>query len=241
MALPVNRTLESLRLELSGRLGFAATGVGSGANLTVLNSFLRNAQWQLYWAFDWKQLKKAFDLNSTSTPMLGINQQFIDYPDDCNPDRILSMASSGAVTLSQPSLDPMREGIELQQRNSNITDRPRYYELRDQIEIWPKTHVAGYAIRMEYVKRLTRFNVDGDKTSLPAEKDDLILLHALANAKGHYRQSDAQAYAGQLNTALGRVRMKEAPANKSYVRGITNRSDPYESLPVAAGGISTIT
>lgn len=237
MALPTNRNLGDLRLELSARLGFASTGNASGPKQAVLNSFLQNAQDQLYYAFDWKQLKKVFTFNASSTPSLGQSQQYIDYPDDVNPDRILEMSSKGINTTD---FDPMQEGIDLSHRNTTTTDRPRRYALRDQIEIWPVTDQSGYTIRMEYIKRLSAFTQDSHATSLPVEKDGLIFLHALANAKGHYRHPDAQAYAGQLNTFLGRLRSKESP-NSRYIRGVFPDSpDPYYPRPVAQGGISSI-
>lgn len=228
-------------MELSGRCGFAATGSSSGPKTAVLNSFLRNAQWQIYWTFDLNQMKEVFVFNASSDPSLGQDQQYIDYPDNLNPSRVLSMASSGAVTLSTPNLQPMKEGIGLSLRNSRIRDRPRNYELRSQMEIWPVTDQAGYSIRMEYVKRLERFTVDSDQTSIPAEHDDLILLHAIANAKAHYRHPDASGYVGQLNSSMRRIAAKEA-TSEIFVRGeIPDLTDTQHKVPLAQGGIENIT
>ena len=51
MALPTARNLGSLRQELRDRLGFAAFGSQAGINTALLDSFLRQAQEQLYWEY----------------------------------------------------------------------------------------------------------------------------------------------------------------------------------------------
>ena len=50
------RTLEALRTELSARLGMGGMGASGGASLSLLNSFLRNGQDQLYRMQDWRHL-----------------------------------------------------------------------------------------------------------------------------------------------------------------------------------------
>ena len=51
MALPTARNLGSLRQELRDRLGFASFGSQAGINTAILDSFLRQAQEQLYWEY----------------------------------------------------------------------------------------------------------------------------------------------------------------------------------------------
>jgi hypothetical protein len=46
----------------------------------------------------------------------------------------------------------------------------------------------------------------------------MILLHALANAKAHYRQPDAKTYEGQLNALLGSLRTQSFSSNGVYRR-----------------------
>jgi hypothetical protein len=47
----------------------------------------------------------------------------------------------------------------------------------------------------------------------------MILLHALANAKAHYRQPDAATYQGQLNTLLATLRGQSFGSNGVYRQG----------------------
>ena len=67
------RTLGELESELLARLGMGAQGA-NGAAQTLLRSFLRNGQSQLYWAQDWKHLIDYADKS------LGVDQNLLDYP-----------------------------------------------------------------------------------------------------------------------------------------------------------------
>ena len=78
----INRQLGDLRAELLVRLGFGAAGSASVTNSAIIDSFLRSAQEQLYWQFEWAELR-TFDEQTT-----GIDQRFYNYPADCEVERI---------------------------------------------------------------------------------------------------------------------------------------------------------
>ncbi len=221
MALPSNPTLGSMRSELRDRLGYRAQS--QGVLITSLNSYLRNAQYQLYWHVEWKLLK------TTKEVTVGNGQINYDYEDDCNPDRILSFWSD-VVPQSPVNWYPMHEGIELEHYNSGLnSDRPRRFELRDQIEIWPPPDSTGYKFRYEYIKRLNPFTQDTHTLTVP--DDGAVFLHALANAKAHYKQPDAAGYAGQLRSLMDKLRAKKA-GNKVYQRGRSTNQPPDMVRPL---------
>ena len=87
MALPTKRNLGDMRQELRDRLGFAATGRQAGPNTSIMNSFLRNGQVQLYWQFDWPLLKRVDKTTNTNQ-----GQVLYDLPDDVDPDRLVNIA-----------------------------------------------------------------------------------------------------------------------------------------------------
>ena len=58
---------------------------------------------------------------------------------------------------------------------------------------------------------------DNDRASLD---DGLIFLHALTNAKLHYKQADGEAYANQLNAMLAKLK------GKSRGQAVVSRGDP---------------
>lgn len=180
------RTLGELRAELSRRLGFGAQG-SAGINAGLLDSFLQNAQAQLYSQFDWRHLIN-YDEKVT-----GVGQVLYDWAADCDPTRVREVAVLDAVWM------PMQEGINWAMRSvADSRSIPARYERFEQMEIWPEPD-AAYTIRRYYVAQCERFTQDNDRASLD---DSLIFLHALTNAKLHYRQQDGQVYANQLNAMM---------------------------------------
>ena len=207
------RTLGELRAELSVRLGFGASG-SAGINSALLNSFLSGAQGQLYEQFDWKALRRSEEIST------GVAQTLYDWPADGNLERVLEVAVNDGVRWV-----PLTEGITLGMRSDATPQMPRRFERFEQMEVWPIPD-AVYPVRREYVAALGRFTQDNDRASLD---EGLIFLHALANAKQHYRQPDAQSYATQLAATLGRLKAKNRGA--SVVQRET-ADDAYLSRPV---------
>ena len=188
----IYRTLGELRSELSRRLGFGAQG-SSGINSALLDSFLQNAQDQLFAAFEWRNLIK-YDEKET-----GVGQVNYDWPDDCDPTHIREIA-----VYDGSRWVPMLEGISFSNRSTDIHSIPHRYERYNQMEVWPAPD-AIYTIRRYYVATPARFTQDNDRASID---DGLVFLHALTNAKLHYRQEDGQAYANQLNAMLDKLKAK---------------------------------
>jgi hypothetical protein len=97
-----------------------------------------------------------------------------------------------------------------------------------QILIYPKAD-ATYTVRFWFVGDLDRFTEADDRATLD---DEMILLHALANAKAHYRQPDAATYQGQLNTLLGSLRGQSFGSNGVYRR---SERPSLEAKPAVVG------
>ena len=64
--------------------------------------------------------------------------------------------------------------------------------------------------------------LSSDRTSLPSE---MVYLHALANAKLHYRQPDAPTYSTQLDNLMMQLKAKH---RAKTVWGPTKIVSPYE-------------
>lgn len=207
------RTLETLRTNLLARLGMGGMGASGGANLTSIDSFLQNGQAQLYRMQDWRRLIDYQDKT------LGTAQNLLDYPTagvmsgkTCARDqRVLKVETTYSGQYLQ-----LREGIETEMWSTMETQSsPSRYERFSQILIYPKANQT-YTVRVWFVGDLGRFTEDGDECTLD---DDMVFLHALANAKAHYRQPDATTYQGQLNTLLGSLRGQSFGSNGVYRRG----------------------
>ena len=79
-----------------------------------------------------------------------------------------------------------------------------------------------YTIRFWYVADLAPFDVQGDRATLD---DQMVLLHALANAKAHYRHPDAAVYQGQLSSLMGSLRGQSFSMDGVYRRDMARDID----------------
>lgn len=213
------RTLETLRAELCARLGMAGMGASGGANQAIFDSFLRNGQKQLYWAQDWRKLIWYEEKN------LGVDQNLLDYPNACEEDtRVLRIE-----TVYNGQWRELLEGIRTEDWNTmDVQSFPQLYERYEQILIYPKADQV-YKVRIWYVRDLGRFTENDDRCTLD---DEMVMLHALTNAKAHYRHPDAATYQGQLNTLLASLRGQSFSSNKVYRRDII---PPAVQRPLVVG------
>ena len=189
------RTLEDLRSELRARLGYAATGALAGLNQSTLNSFLQSAQEILYWTHDWARLRAYTDKT------LGVDQYLTDYPTDANPDRITAIAVEDNGVWTKP----LKKGIppELYTTQDN-TSRPWRWEPYEQIETFPKNNTER-TMRIFYIKALARFTQNTDRATID---DRLIFVHALGDAKEHYRQPGWQSAAAARDALIIKLKAK---------------------------------
>ena len=196
------RTLGELRGTLLARLGMGGQGA-SGTATTIANSLLSNGQSQLYWTQDWKHL---IDYEDKS---LGVGQNLLDVPDDCALNRRVLRVE----TVYGGQWRQLHEGIQTEQW-SNMETRgfPSRYDAYAQFLIYPKADQI-YTVRFWYVKDLGRFTQDSDRASLD---DEMVLLHALANGKAHYRHPDAATYQGQLGALLSSIRGQSFAKQGTY-------------------------
>jgi hypothetical protein len=172
------RTLEDLRGELRVRLGFGAAGGVPGVNQSLLDSFLRSAQDELYWQGSWAEIRSREDLS------IGLGQTLVNYPSDCNPQRIEDIYVQVGTTWM-----PVIEGIDKELYTTvDSQSYPTRYERLDQLEFYPEAD-QSYTIRVWYYKNLLRFTQDADVATL---NDSIIFARALAMAKAHYRHPDAE-------------------------------------------------
>lgn len=213
------RTLETLRRELSARLGFAAqhTNINTG----LLDSLLREANNQLWAQVNWKHKRKS--LETTLTVASG--GRFLDYPADCEPGFITDIYAKVSGQWIE-----LEEGIDAERR---LLASPASFPLRFaesyesgtavKLEFWPVVS-QNTDIRIEYTASPSEFTQPGDRPSVP---DQLVLLHALVNAKLHYRQPDAQVYSSQLEALLAKHKKANFGKATFSPRAKEKEFDPY--------------
>jgi hypothetical protein len=221
-----------LRTELQVRIGGAA--VISFAK-PILDSFLQRAQEALYEVGEWKHLRASAVIDVADGSI------WYDLPTDCNLERI-----EGVWILSWGAWLALREGISVQQRNFSAPADPCRYEIRwnadavnpswkVQIELHPEP-IVDSKLRIEYVRSLLPFTEDSHVASIPTGP---LFLHALTNAKLHYRQPDGPQYAQQLEAMLldlkGRHRRATVVTPRSE-RRVLDEDVPYLLPPTSVPG-----
>lgn len=220
------KTLGELRSSLLGRLGMGGMGASGGANQSLIDGFLQSAQRQLYWLQDWRRLQDYLDIST------GVGQNLYDYPATgvmtgrgCAQDqRILKIELKISGQWVQ-----LKEGITTEMWSTmDMQTQPQRYERLAQILVYPKAG-AVYTIRVWFVADLMPFTQESHRATID---DEMILLHAIATAKNHYRQPDAKIYEGQLNTLLAQIRGQSFGANGVYRRGA---EAPREPKPAVVG------
>jgi hypothetical protein len=188
-------TLGALRSRLRARLGFAAAGAAAGVNQTTLNDFLYTAQSTLYWLIEWARLRRYEDKT------IGVDQYLIDYPTTAHRDRIkaISILDNNIWT---PAL---KKGIPPESYTyQDDNRRPTHWEPYDQIEFNCKAE-KEYTARIFFIKDLDRFTQDSDRATIDS---DLVFIHALGDAKEHYRQPDWKRYADQRDAMIVKLKGK---------------------------------
>ena len=197
------RTRLSLRIELAQRLGFSSSGSGAILQSDLLNSALRSGQEQLFYEFG-DLLTHVVD-DSLATVA---GQSLYTPPSNCDLTKPLtvSLNRGGSGRFYE-----MQIGIGVIEHNLDpvIDDRlPFRWDILDdggvaKIELWPTPNDVSN-IKLQYNASLGAFDSDIDKSSV--HPPQLILLHAIASMKAHYRQPDWALYEGQLSQLLGRIK-----------------------------------
>jgi hypothetical protein len=198
-----SRTLASLRTELAQRLGFSSSGSGAILQSNLLDSALRSGQEQLFYEFG-DLLTHVVD-DSLSTVA---GQNLYTPPSNCNLDKPLTVSlnrgGSGRFYEMQIGI-----GIRAHNITAVLNERlPWRWDILDdggiaKIELWPTPNDVSN-IKLEYNANLGLFSSDVDTSSI--NPPQLILLHAIATMKAHYRQPDWALYEGQLSQLLGRIK-----------------------------------
>jgi len=219
MALPVKKTLGTLRAELLGRLGFAAQGAAAGNMVTAVDSYLQRSQEFLYWMYDFNELKKKYDWT------LNAGQTLYDWPDDMDPRQ------ATILRVKQNSQwFPLSEGIDyFNDATEDSRTYPSKYDRAAQLEVYPEPDQT-YILRCDYYERLGRFTQDNDKCTID---DGLLFNYALAKAKAHYKHADAQSYIDDVSVMLKKLKGK-AHGDKRYFMAKRNKVE-IMPRPVVVG------
>jgi hypothetical protein len=200
------------------RLGFAAQAANPPPGMTaLLTQFLQDSQSVLYRKhsslhtrrfFRWKMVPgvRFYSLKDNDEDPLGAFS--------LTPTKTIEWVG---VQDNRNVWYPLIQGIP-PQLYTMITKpwRPARYEIRQAIEIYPVPDQT-YWLWVKGHFGLMPFAISTDKTTLDSE---LVYLHALANAKAHYGQPDANNVMSQAADYLGQL-TAGTHGTRTYVPGTT--------------------
>lgn len=217
------KTLGELMTELKARLGFVAQGPASNNNNAVVLSFLQEGHDYVYSELDPAPARKKTVI--TLEPGSVLYDWHNDIEDeDIDPGTVISVWVADGEDWY-----PMTQGISPLLRSETHRSMPaRYDTLNGQCEVWP-TPDKSYQMGVEYIAPRPRFTHSSDRPGVP---DRLILLYAIAQAKAHYRHSDAQA-AGAIFTNMLRIEKGKQHENRRYI--VNERSQAERTVTGSDG------
>lgn len=219
-----NATLLQLRTRLMSRLGYGAQAANPPPGMKeLLNDFLISAQEELYRRYDVLRTERFF-----SWP-LQVDVRLYDLPD--NAEACIKKLDPRKVTWVGVERDgtweTLREGIPPEMYSNDVTSRPQRYEIRQCIEVWPVPEETNGSLVIKGRFGLEAFAADTDKTTIDSEP---VFLLALANAKAHYGQGDANNYVAQLETMMQNF-VAGSHHTARYVPGESGYGDAVYTLP----------
>ena len=190
-------TMASLSSRLLVRLGFASQAAKPPPGMAALvQDFLTSAQTFLYRRYLQLHTKRMFRWK------VNPGQRYYSLLDNdenvlegVNPDYAKTIEWAG-IQDSRNVWYPLIQGIP-PQLYTMITKpwRPARYEIRGSIELYPAPDQT-YWLWMKGHFGLMPFTLSTQSTTIDSE---LVFLHALANAKSHYGQPDANNIEAQAN------------------------------------------
>lgn len=212
-----NEVLLDLRTRMLVRLGYAARADDPPPGMPLLlDDFLRSAQRVLYRRYPALETERYFSW--TMDPTNG-GERFYGIRDnnDANCTKKLDPYKINAAYIEDLNgvWMPLVRGIPgTFYTATNFQGIPSHYEVRQCIEVFPAPAQA-YTLRIKGRFGLNRFTQDTDQTTIDSE---LVFLWALANAKNHYGQPDADDIAAQAQTYL-RELIAGAHGTARYIPG----------------------
>ena len=134
------------------------------------------------------------------TPSTTISPPDVNTTPACSKTLDPRMVTWVGISQSDNNWRPLRNGINPVRYSSIINAIPDSYEIRQCIEVWPAPPDNTWKLRIKGYFGLMPLLLDNDSTTIDYRA---VALLALANAKAHYGQPDANNYAAQLNTLMG--------------------------------------
>lgn len=209
----VTDTLLNLRTRMMRRLGFSAQAASPPPGMAdLLDDFLRSEQVRLYNDYAAIRKRRMF------TWQLRQGVRFYDLAANrglCTLKLDARRIEWAGISNSDDTWTPIICGIPPEAYTSNMSGTVQRYEVRQCIEVWPAPSDDAWLLRIKGDVGLLPFTAGTDRSTIDAEP---LFLSALARAKAHYRQADADIAASDA-TALLRSYTAASHATRRYIPG----------------------
>lgn len=169
-----------IRRRIQARLGHTTNGSQAPLVMEQMNEWIRAGATAVYKRCQWAQTAVE------SREDAGIDQRFVNYPANTGPGNVISVA---VWMEDEQRFIPLQRGripvelddeplVELGEPDS-VSGRgcPTMYELKKQIEIWPRPDIA-YRLKIDH----TTSPELADETTPSIVDAEAIILHVLAEA-----------------------------------------------------------
>lgn len=186
----------------------------------MVNSFIRDTQDQLYQQY--KELRTERWWTIECIPGANLYDVPLDLDQYLDFRRI-----TWAGILDGVQWTPLISGIDPVIYTSTSLSKPAYYRLTGVIEIFPAPDRA-YTIKMRGHLGLKWLNGDNDLLTVNSRA---VFLHALSNAKAHYRQPDAGNYMQQAQSYVRQL-VAGSHGTRRYIPGTRQTAPAVRPIPV---------
>jgi len=178
MPLDLQITLSEARAEVLNRVGMGAQGDQTQPAHPLVDSFIRQAQRDVYFEADWIEIRKFTDI-----PLIALQADY-DWPDDTEPGQIIRMTVLNDDNREETLVGGIRPVDRSRVRNLTDGGLPALFGLHDGIiELLPFPSVDWVTLKIEYLAKPSRLINDVDRLSFDSE---LIIRMAVVFTKDHY-------------------------------------------------------
>lgn len=222
-------TLAEMRYDMLVDLGYATIASNPPpGEAAYCNLKLRQAQDTLLRRF------KALRTERWFTWGLVAGEAFYDFPDnvervdatcdkEIDPYRITFVGTQRGTEIV-----PLVHGIAPQVLGYEQQGYPTHYDVRQCIQVWPVPADTEGTLTIRGHFKPARFTQDTDRPTIPW---DLVYMLALANAKAHKGQPDANNYVSQMEVMLSNY-VAGTHGTRRYIPGGNLRVDYTYVAPV---------
>lgn len=214
MPLDLQKTLSEARAEVLNRVGMGAQGDQTNPAHPLIDSFIRQAQRDVYFEADWIEIHRYTDV-----PLIALQSEY-DWPDDTEPGQIIRMSVLNDDNREEQLVGGIRPQDRSRQRNLTDGGLPALFGFQDGIiELLPFPSIDWVTLKIEYIASPSDLINDTDRLSFDSE---LIIRMAVVFTKDHYGMDNSKDEA-RLIKYINHIRSQQSDGGGFQLGGSQSR------------------